>query len=580
MPKHMIIKHKMRKMRSYKFAMLSVFSLLFVLTSCLDEDQEFGDIIVPSNLSLSFEIVGQDAENPGGDGSGFVNFTGSADNAITYRYEFGDNSDVQVAPNGDTTHRFTITGTNTYTVTLIASGTGGVSSSTSITLDVYSVFDDQEAKDFLAGQIIGESKTWYWASNLPLHVGLGPFEDDYGSGEFAYEAWWNSIQPFDEEKSCMYADRFVFTKTAESEITFEQTEGPGYVPGAYAGVVGLDSEVCYDATVLTSIPGVKNVSFVPSSSKAALQGSYNGEPYRGSSFAISDEGFMGWYVGSSTYDIISIDEDYMRVRVIQAGSPYGDGGYAWYHLFTSSDPTASNDLESIYNDLVWEDDFNTDGAPNPANWTYDIGTGEDGWGNFEEQYYTDDANNVIVEGGNLKITARAEAFMGSNYTSSRLKSKDLFEFTYGRVDISAKLPEGAGTWAALWMLGANIDEVSWPAAGEIDIAEHIGIQQNTITAALHFPGNSGEDNIGGQTSVPTASSEFHTYTVEWRPDEILFAVDNQIFFSTENTGDLPFNDDFFLLLNIAMGGINGGDIDPGFTESTMEIDYVRVYQND
>ena len=224
---------------------------------------------------------------------------------------------------------------------------------------------------------------------------------------------------------------------------------------------------------------------------------------------------------------------------------------------------------------LWSDEFNVDGAPNSSKWGYDLGAG--GWGNNESQYYTSRPENVIVQNGFLKIIAKKEAYLGSNYTSARILTKDKFSFKYGRVEIRAKLPAGGGTWPALWMLGNNIDTVGWPACGEIDIMEHAGIRLNTITAALHHPGHSGGNPDGGSTTIANATTEFHVYSLEWRETYIKIYVDNQLFFTFVNSANVPFNQNFFLIFNCAMGGSYGGTIDPNFTSSTFEIDYVRVY---
>lgn len=323
------------KNTTYTIGIFLLLASMFI--GCQNEDFTLGEIVTPSNVMLEFNVVGQDNENPYGDGSGLVNFTASADNAITYKYIFGDGTNDEVAPLGTIQHQFTKTGDATYIVTVIAYGTAGVSSSSSTQVTVNSAFEDPEAMKFLSGENVGDGKTWYWAYNVPLFVGLGPLEGDYGNGDFAWESWWNSIQPYDAEKSCMFDDEFVFTRT-ENGLTFEQTSGPAYIPGAYADVIGVAGETCHGEDVVTTMYGVKNISFFPSTSKAALEGSYNQKPYRGTSFNISLGGFMGWYVGSSTYDIIYITEDEMEVRVIQAGSPYSDGGYAWYQKFTSIKP--------------------------------------------------------------------------------------------------------------------------------------------------------------------------------------------------------------------------------------------------
>jgi beta-glucanase (GH16 family) len=225
---------------------------------------------------------------------------------------------------------------------------------------------------------------------------------------------------------------------------------------------------------------------------------------------------------------------------------------------------------------IWADEFNAPGAPDGSKWGYDIGAG--GWGNNEAQYYTSRAENVIVQGGYLKIITKKEAYQGSSYTSARLLTKGKFSFKYGRVEIRAKLPSGGGTWPALWMLGSNIDTASWPACGEIDIMEHKGNELNKIHGTLHFPGRSG-GNPDTSTVTPnaTATTEFHNYSVDWRADTIKFYVDGQLFKTFGNSASVPFNQNFFLIFNCAMGGTFGGTIDPNFVSSTFEIDFVRVY---
>ena len=229
------------------------------------------------------------------------------------------------------------------------------------------------------------------------------------------------------------------------------------------------------------------------------------------------------------------------------------------------------------NNLVWSDEFNTPGAPDPAKWGYDIGTGSNGWGNAESQYYTNRSQNVIVEGGMLKIKALKENFGGSNYTSARIKTQGKFSFKYGKVEIKAKLPIGGGTWPALWMLGNNITTASWPACGEIDIMEHVGNTQNKIYGTLHYPNFSGGNAVSKTINISNASTEFHIYSLDWRADAIRFYVDGTLFHTFTNTSSLPFNQNFFLIINCAMGGNFGGAINPNFTSSTFEVDYIRVF---
>lgn len=228
--------------------------------------------------------------------------------------------------------------------------------------------------------------------------------------------------------------------------------------------------------------------------------------------------------------------------------------------------------------LVWSDEFDIDGAPDTSKWSYDIGTGNWGWGNGEAQYYTNRSDNVKVENGVLKITAKKENYQGAEYTSTRLKSEGKFDFKYGRIEVRAKLPQGGGTWPAIWMLGSDFNSVGWPNCGEIDIMEHVGNNQNTIHGTLHYPGNSGGNGNGNTVSVANVSTTFHIYEVEWTSTDIKFFVDGTIFHSFTNTTNVPFNHNFFFILNVAMGGSFGGGIDINFTQSTMEVDYIKVYQ--
>ncbi|TKC00619.1 family 16 glycosylhydrolase [Pedobacter cryophilus] len=228
--------------------------------------------------------------------------------------------------------------------------------------------------------------------------------------------------------------------------------------------------------------------------------------------------------------------------------------------------------------LVWSDEFNTDGAPDATKWGYDLGTGSNGWGNAELQYYTNRPENSIVQNGVLKIKLIKENYSGSTYTSARLLSKDKFAFTYGKVEVRAKFPTGTGTWPAIWMLGSNINTVPWPACGEIDIVEHLGRDLNKIYATLHYPGRSGGSADGGTRMIANATSEFHIYTLEWTASSIRMLADGQVVHTVNNSSSIPFNHDFFFILNMAMGGNFGGAVDPAITNATMEVDYIRVYK--
>jgi beta-glucanase (GH16 family) len=247
---------------------------------------------------------------------------------------------------------------------------------------------------------------------------------------------------------------------------------------------------------------------------------------------------------------------------------------------------------NIFNTLVWSDEFNTNGAVNAANWHHQTQIPQgNSWYNGEVQHYTNRQVNANVNNGMLNIVARKETFtdqgVTKQYTSARLNSK--FAFKYGRVEVRAKLPTGVGTWPAIWTLGKNIIEpggfwsatngtVSWPACGEIDIMEHWGNNQNYVQSAIHTPSSFGSTvNIGGQI-ISTASTQFHIYTLEWTSEKMTFSVDGVVHYvynpPVKDANTWPFDSDQYLLLNVAMQPA----IDPLFTQSAMEIDYVRVYQ--
>lgn len=226
--------------------------------------------------------------------------------------------------------------------------------------------------------------------------------------------------------------------------------------------------------------------------------------------------------------------------------------------------------------VIWSDEFNVDGAPDTSKWGYNTGTG-DGWGNNELQYYTTRSENVKIEGGLLKITAIKEDYMGSKYTSTRMLTKGKFSFKYGRAEVRAKLPAGGGTWPAFWLLGDNIDTVPWPGCGEIDILESVGNNPNVIHSSLHSPGRSGNTPDTKTTIAPNSTTEFHIYAAEWSAENIKFYVDDNLFYTYKNSSTTPFNANFFVIINFAMGGNFGGTVDPNFKSATYEVDYVRIY---
>ncbi|MCX8472576.1 MAG: family 16 glycosylhydrolase, partial [Sediminibacterium sp.] len=188
---------------------------------------------------------------------------------------------------------------------------------------------------------------------------------------------------------------------------------------------------------------------------------------------------------------------------------------------------------------IWSDEFNYTGSPDPTKWVYDLGN-NNGWGNSESQYYTNRPENVTVSNGTLKITAIKEAFSGFNYTSARILTQGKFDVKYVRIEARIKLPEIGGGWPAFWMLGSNFPQVGWPACGEIDIMEMVGNQLNKIFAALHFPGHSGGQGTVGTTINPTATTNFHVYSVTWNASTITWYIDGVQFAQYANSASIPY----------------------------------------
>ena len=693
-----------------------IFVVFFMVALGCEEDDN------RTTASLSSLTVTPEVSD---DGSGVVIFRTSASGANLVTYDFGDGTTGE-SITGFTTHTYTEPGQNTYTVNITATDTNGktLTETVEVTIDLPAMNSD--LVDFLTN---GDSKTWFLAAAQPGHLGLGPAREGI-DGEWWYPKWY-SAQAFEkcgsEISDCFCDDELTFSVDSSGEVSYVlDNKGQTFFNVGHKDVVGgtADEDSCYDFDT----SGTKSVTI------STVEGNVPEAETTGMQMDFSDGGFMSYYVGSSSYEILSISEDLLYVRTYDTANP----DLAWYLRFTAEVAVDGGEesLETIYTNLVWSDEFDVDGTPDPANWTYDLGAG--GWGNGEAQSYTDEPENVIVEDGVLKITAKAaaqgdvvnaihyyddvtlvatngststiedfegaappfEGFGGVStqvidnpdasgentsiqvaestkpvgaetwggsyfdvaasldlttyssislktwspavgaiiklkienqanpdenfevdllstvaegwetltydfsaapagtydrvvlffdfdvtptgpaaYTSARIKSENLQEFTYGRVEVRAKLPSAGGTWPALWALGANFDEVGWPATGEIDILEHVGNNANTTSSALHYPGNFGGTAVTASTSVPTATSEFHNYTVEWTPDSIKFVVDDElVHLSFVNSTDTPFNSDFFFIMNIAVGGTLGGTIDPAFTEDTMEVDYIRVYQ--
>jgi beta-glucanase (GH16 family) len=248
--------------------------------------------------------------------------------------------------------------------------------------------------------------------------------------------------------------------------------------------------------------------------------------------------------------------------------------------------SCSDDEQTVttLNQLVMQDEFDIDGTPNSTIWGYDIGTGRNGWGNNELQYYTDRPENVTVQNGYLLITARKESYQGSSYTSARLLTKGKFEQAYGRFEARIRLPWGQGMWPAFWMLGADIDTNPWPGAGEIDIMEFRGQEPTVVLGTVHGPGYSAGESISKSYTLPNDRFDtgFHVFGIEWTPNYINYYVDD-VLYNQITPADVPgewvFNKPFFILINLAVGGtfVGSPNSETVFPQ-TMLVDYVRVYK--
>jgi beta-glucanase (GH16 family) len=235
-------------------------------------------------------------------------------------------------------------------------------------------------------------------------------------------------------------------------------------------------------------------------------------------------------------------------------------------------------INTDYSTLAWSDEFN-DTILNTSSWNYELGNNS-GWGNNELESYTNSENNVYTQDGFLYIRAFKES--NNSYTSGRITTKGKREFTYGRIDIRAKLPEGQGIWPALWMLGSNISTVGWPRCGEIDIMEELGQQPEKVYFTAHYD-NNGHQYKGGNyiLSGATFTDDFHVFSLLWKPNNLEWFVDNKEYFSLDSSqiSGFPMSFPQFFIFNVAVGGNWPGNPDATtvFPQS-MVVDYIRVYQ--
>ncbi|HJO96322.1 MAG TPA: family 16 glycosylhydrolase [Victivallales bacterium] len=297
------------------------------------------------------------------------------------------------------------------------------------------------------------------------------------------------------------------------------------------------------------------------------------------------KGTGGWHIYKEQMCRVSVTAGVKDIYIV-GRKRNGIGNIEW---FTFENPELNNDGNPEWI-LIWGDEFDYTGTPDRTRWDFDIGTGADrglvGWGNNELQYYTDNPGNIFVDNGVLTITARKEIYEDMNYTSSRIITKNIGDWQYGKIEIRAKLPEGRGTWPAIWMLPTEWRYGNWPDSGEIDIMEHVGFDQGRVHGTVHT--KAFNHMIGTQKGdslyQPDVSHAFHIYSIEWLEDRIDFYLDDFKYFTFEKVGtsfaEWPFDQPFHLLMNIAVGGGWGGaqGVADDIWPQSMIVDYVRVYQ--
>ena len=254
-------------------------------------------------------------------------------------------------------------------------------------------------------------------------------------------------------------------------------------------------------------------------------------------------------------------------------------------VLTTSCYTDETQNVATFKSLVMQDEFDTDGVLNTSLWDYEIGTGNNGWGNNELQYYTNRNENISVQNGKLLITANKEDYQGSSYTSARILTKGKFDQKYGRFEARIRVPYGQGIWPAFWLLGDNIDQVGWPQCGEIDIMEYRGQEPTLLHGSIHGPGYSGGNPVTKTYELMNDRFDtgFHIFGIEWGPEYINYYVDDVLYNQitpADADGEWVFDHPFYIIINLAVGGsFAGSPNEETVFPQTMLVDYVRVYKS-
>ena len=534
----------------FKIGLIKFLFLFQLLLSCSGSSNEEGGSdsidpvdIIPSNLSLSIEIVGSNSDQPNGDGTGVVKFTANATNAVSYSFRFGTGDEK--TSSGSVEYTYGKQGTSTYNVKVLAYSSTNNFISLDKSLTIYVRPDsDQTLLELLAGS---SSKTWKINAAQDAHFSNGVADKKYST-------YWEAYA-FSKANSGFYDDEYIFNvdgtyKHKTNETIFGKA-------GHLINDFGSTSQSTNSSGEIENYPlDDYQTTFV-----AKKDGDLN-------KLEINGKGFIGFYVGEHNYTIECHDSENIYLRSLD------DQNIAWYVWLTSS-TVSEKDPKDQFSNLIWSDEFDVDGALDTKKWVHEVG---DSWYNNEVQSYTSRLDNSKVEDGKLKIIAKKESYNGNNYTSARIISNTKKDFTYGRVDIKAKIPGRKGTWPALWLLGSNFKSVTWPACGEIDILEASQSNNFKVQSTVHHPDNYGDGDSHISDDYNDITEVFHVYSLVWTKQAMTFYVDDKPYHIVGNSCALPFNWNQFMILNVAMGGNMGGEIATDFVSDTMEIDYVRIYQ--
>ena len=532
-----------------RFFYTCLLCFFLILQGCSSGEEEDGGVepvdppseIIPSNLSVSISIEGSSSTNPNGDGSGLVKFSASATNAVSYSYRFGTGDSKNSSGAVDFT--YSDVGTKTYNVKVLAYSSTNNYISIDKTITVYvKPFAEPTILALLAGD---SSKTWRINAAQDAHF-------SNGAEDKQYPTYWEAYS-FSKSDSGFYDDEFTFNVNGTFQHKTNST--------VYGKGVHLNSDFGTTSSPTNSDGDIENYPLDNYETTFSVKKEDDLDKIE-----FGDKGFLGFYVGQQNYTIACSDEKNVLIRTVD------DTDSAWY-LWLTTESVSDTPSKKQFTNLVWADDFEYTGAIDPDKWTHEV---RQQWYNNEVQSTTNLLENSKVEDGKLKITAIKKS--NGDYTSARIRTFQKQDFTYGRVDVRAKMPSKTnGIWPAIWMLGSNYDSIDWPACGEIDILEYAQSNSFRAQSTVHHPDNYGEGDSSTQTDHTDLHEKFYTYSIVWTKEALTFYVDDKPHHIVGNSCALPFNWDFNIILNFAMGGTFGGDIDSSFSSETMEIDYVRIY---